>query len=245
MKEKTKESSPALQPQRAKSSSAGENKNKVAQKKTSRSRVGSTAKQQMNIRDVRVSVKRLTGTKTVESGRRSQPLKNFKASPGGKAVQGVKRKMVSESRPNNKLMKPKSSDSLRKVQRPIKQALPARNTIRKEVKTMANVNKDIMNKLLKFGAKVAEAVAVSNESVFSLKTDDSVRENLIRTLKEDQEEDFNNVEVNKIIRLIEEEEEQRRAFRKQILESMKVSHETNMAIYTQMLKVLQSVTSSA
>lgn len=234
--ENLKEQLPVALPLRARSSGAGESKKQVP-----KSRLGSASKQHVNIKDVRVSVKRLTGTKKFEIGRPSLQLKNIKATPQGKDTKIVKRKLVSGSQSKTKLMRPNSSNSIKKVHCPI----AAQNTIRKELKTMTNVNKDIMSKLLKFGAKVAEAVAVSNERVFSLNTDDSIRENLIHTLKAEQKEDFSDAEVSKIIKLIEEEEEQRKAYRKRILESMKASHEANMAIYTQMLQVLQSVTSSA
>nr|XP_053647150.1 uncharacterized protein LOC128698790 [Cherax quadricarinatus]XP_053647151.1 uncharacterized protein LOC128698790 [Cherax quadricarinatus] len=107
------------------------------------------------------------------------------------------------------------------------------------------VNKNIINKLLNFGAEVAEAMSVNNETMLDLSANDSTRQNPLRTLETCRVDDFDEDEITKIINWLEEEEEQRRTHRKRILDSMKVSHESNMALYTQMLQVLQSVTSSA
>ncbi|XP_068217391.1 transcriptional regulator ATRX homolog isoform X2 [Palaemon carinicauda] len=110
---------------------------------------------------------------------------------------------------------------------------------KKEIEKVLQVNKEVMTQLLNFGAEVAEAMACNNESIFSFSTKD----NPLQTFKIDkQQDDFSDEEVVKIIKWFEEEEEQRRAYRKRILEALRASHETNMSLYTQMLKMLQSVT---
>ena len=109
---------------------------------------------------------------------------------------------------------------------------------KKEIEKVLQVNKEVMTQLLNFGAEVAEAMASNNESIFSFSTKD----NPLETFKIDKQDDFSDEEVVKIIKWFEEEEEQRRAYRKRILEALRASHETNMSLYTQMLKMLQSVT---
>ncbi|XP_066940111.1 neurofilament heavy polypeptide-like isoform X2 [Macrobrachium rosenbergii] len=110
---------------------------------------------------------------------------------------------------------------------------------KKEIEKVLQVNKEVMTQLLNFGAEVAEAMACNNESIFSFSTKD----NPLQSFKIDkQQDDFSDEEVVKIIKWFEEEEEQRRAYRKRILEALRASHETNMSLYTQMLKMLQSVT---
>ncbi|XP_071544795.1 uncharacterized protein [Panulirus ornatus] len=108
----------------------------------------------------------------------------------------------------------------------------------------AQVNKEIMNKLLNFGADITEAMAVNNEALFGLSSNDSTRQNLISTLGTYGADDYDDELVSEIITLLEEEENQRRAYRKQILMSLRASHKTNMALYSQMLQVIQSVSSS-
>ncbi|XP_064112664.1 uncharacterized protein LOC135219652 isoform X10 [Macrobrachium nipponense] len=109
---------------------------------------------------------------------------------------------------------------------------------KKEIEKVLQVNKEVMTQLLNFGAEVAEAMACNNESIFSFSTKD----NPLQSFKIDKQDDFSDEEVVKIIKWFEEEEEQRRAYRKRILEALRASHETNMSLYTQMLKMLQSVT---
>ncbi|KAK7068552.1 hypothetical protein SK128_014950 [Halocaridina rubra] len=139
---------------------------------------------------------------------------------------------------------PVPTKAVSKVAKPITQkktnSKPMRKIEKKEIEKVLQVNKEVMTQLLNFGAEVAEAMASNNESIFSFSKND----NPLQSFKIDRQDDFSDEEVVNIIKWFEEEEEQRRAYRKRILEALRASHETNMSLYTQMLKMLQSVTAS-
>lgn len=115
------------------------------------------------------------------------------------------------------------------------------------------VQREILNKLIGFGAEIAEAIDSNSEAIVSLSSDETHRprrrSSILSAVTHDSDGDGTTREltendVNTILQWLDEEEEQRRAYRKRILQSLRTSHEINMALYMQMLSVLQSVTVS-
>lgn len=184
-----------------------------------------------------------TVTNIASANRRKETAVKSSAVPGKGPSKLLKRKReleVNSSKANKKIKKtPDSAKSSGKDSRLANQNKEGKSKVeKKEIEKVLHVNKEVMTQLLNFGAEVAEAMACNNESIFSFSTKD----NPLQTFKIDKQDDFSDEEVVKIIKWFEEEEEQRRAYRKRILEALRASHETNMSLYTQMLKMLQSVT---
>ncbi|XP_042222325.1 uncharacterized protein LOC121866683 [Homarus americanus] len=223
-----------------------------------------TGKQSKSSSEAKVAVKRLTNSKVsrrkgdIAKKMTTLPRKKFglalsslmkdagaSRSPPKGTKRVAKRKMESDSSSNDNKTFGRHKKIKRKRGRKFETQNTATDTGKNSMETVVQVNKDIMNKLLNFGAEVAEAMAVNNEAIFGLSAGGSTIQNPLQTLKGDGDDDFDDEEVSKIIRWLEEEEEQRRTYRKRILESLRASHNTNMTLYTQMLQVLQSVTSSA
>lgn len=122
-----------------------------------------------------------------------------------------------------------------------------RSIVDDEDSRIPRVNKEILNKLIGFGAEIAEAIDSNSEAIISLSNEThKPRRSVLNAMASDGSvtRELTENDVNTILQWLDEEEEQRRAYRKRILESLRASHEINMALYNQMLSVLQSVTVS-
>lgn len=102
---------------------------------------------------------------------------------------------------------------------------------------------DVMKKLFNFGAKVEEVLTLNKEAITKLTKDNKRARSVANTISNRLEEIDEN-DVDAVLKWLEEEERQRREHRERVLESLRVSHSTNIALYSHMLTVLQSVTTS-
>ncbi|XP_045585015.1 uncharacterized protein [Procambarus clarkii] len=212
---------------------------------------GKPGRKSKSIGDSTVAVKRLANSSsrtkvrtTKKTSSMTSHLKNTDPSSNKKPRKMKKRKLDYDSSPNEG----KTSGSYKKIRRKRNSSLETQNkgiASGDSIDAVTPVNKVLMSKLLNFGAEVAEAMSINNEAIFGLSTNDSARQNPIHSLKVYEADGIDDKEVNEIISWLEEEEDQRRAYRKRILESLRASHDNNMALYTKMLQVIQSVTSSA
>lgn len=102
---------------------------------------------------------------------------------------------------------------------------------------------DVMKKLFNFGAKVEEALKWNKEAVDKL-TRNNDRVQYITQVMGDELKDADEVDILNILKWLEEEERQRMEHRQKVLESIRETHSTNIALYSHMLSVLQAVTAS-
>lgn len=102
---------------------------------------------------------------------------------------------------------------------------------------------DVMKKLFNFGAKVEEVLTLNKEAINKL-TKNNDRAQSFTHMVSDKLEDVDESDVDTVLNWLEEEECQRREHREKVLESLRVSHSTNIALYSHMLTVLRSVTAS-
>ena len=102
---------------------------------------------------------------------------------------------------------------------------------------------DVMKKLFNFGAKVEEVLSLNSEIIDKL-TMNNDRAQSFSQMVSDRLEDIDESDIDKILNWLEEEESQRKEHREKMLESLRVSHSTNITLYSHMLTVLQSVTAS-
>lgn len=111
-----------------------------------------------------------------------------------------------------------------------------------------NQGKDIKETLKKFlimGTKVANAISETlkhNEEALLSKSSAFERKclSLVHALAQ-QGSDLEEDDMEKVLKLLDEEQEERRAYRHTFLESLRVSHLTNMALYSQMLRLLKTL----
>ncbi|XP_037779016.1 transcription initiation factor TFIID subunit 11-like [Penaeus monodon] len=115
---------------------------------------------------------------------------------------------------------------------------------RRSIDSVRQINKDMMTQLLNFGAEIAEAMASSNEKLLEVINKENNLHNSLHTFKIEGDDDFDEEEADKILDWLEKEELQRGAYRKKIIDSMRASHESNMTLFNQLLKKLQSLSSS-
>ncbi|XP_047493156.1 ESF1 homolog isoform X1 [Penaeus chinensis] len=115
---------------------------------------------------------------------------------------------------------------------------------RRSIDSVRQINKDMMTQLLNFGAEIAEAMASSNEKILEVINKENNLHNPLHTFKIEGDDDFDEEEVDKILDWLEKEELQRGAYRKKIIDSMRASHESNMTLFNQLLKKLQSLSST-
>lgn len=102
---------------------------------------------------------------------------------------------------------------------------------------------DVMKKLFNFGAKVEEALKWNKEAVDKL-TRNNDRVHYITQVMADEVKDVDEKDILNILNWLEEEERQRKEHRQKVLESLRETHSTNIALYSHMLNVLQAVTAS-
>ncbi|MPC12055.1 uncharacterized protein LOC123511381 isoform X2 [Portunus trituberculatus] len=103
---------------------------------------------------------------------------------------------------------------------------------------------DVMKKLFNFGAKVEEALKWNKEAVDKLtRNNDKVQSTLTQVMS-DEFKDIDEKDILNILKWLEEEERQRKEHRQKVLESLRETHRTNIALYSHMLNVLQAVTAS-
>lgn len=115
---------------------------------------------------------------------------------------------------------------------------------RRSIDTVRQINKDMMTQLLNFGAEIAEAMASNNEKILEVINKENCSHNPLYTFKIEGDDDFDEKEADKILDWLEKEQIQRGAYRKKIIDSMRASHESNMTLFNQLLKKLQSLSSS-
>ncbi|XP_050736501.1 uncharacterized protein LOC127008413 isoform X3 [Eriocheir sinensis] len=114
-----------------------------------------------------------------------------------------------------------------------------------EVKTkITRFDPTVMENLLDFGLKVQEVLS------FNRKTLDKLLDNWGNSepTTEEVEKKFEGTEsgdLEGIMTWLEEEQRQRKEYQQELLETLRTSHKTNMALYSHMLTVLKSVTASA
>lgn len=102
---------------------------------------------------------------------------------------------------------------------------------------------DVMKKLFNFGAKVEEALKWNKEAVDKLTRNNDKVQSFTQVIS-DELKDIDEKDILNILKWLEEEERQRKEHRRKVLESLRETHRTNIALYSHMLNVLQAVTAS-
>lgn len=105
--------------------------------------------------------------------------------------------------------------------------------------------KNTLKKFLIMGTKVANAISETlkhNEEALLSKSSAFEKKclNLVHALAR-QGADLEEDDMEKVLKLLDEEQEERRLYRHTFLESLRVSHLTNMALYNQMLRLLKTL----
>lgn len=113
-----------------------------------------------------------------------------------------------------------------------------------ELKTSSRFDPTVMEKLFDFGASVEEFLTLNSKAMDKLVKSNEKAEATTQAINK-KLEDANGGDLEKIMRWLEEEERQRKDHREAVMESLRVTHNTNMALYKHMLTVLKSVTASA
>lgn len=114
-----------------------------------------------------------------------------------------------------------------------------------EIKTkITRFDPTVMENLLHFGSKVQEVLT------FNRKTLDKLLDNWENSEPNTKEvekklEGTESGDLEGVMAWLEEEQRQRKEYQQELLETLRTSHKTNMALYSHMLTVLQSVTASA
>ncbi|XP_042882892.1 DNA ligase 1-like [Penaeus japonicus] len=114
----------------------------------------------------------------------------------------------------------------------------------RSIDSVRQINKDMMTQLLNFGAEIAEAMASNNEKILEVINEENSTDNPLHAINIEGDEDFEEEEADKILDWLEKEEMQRGDYRKKIINSMRASHKSNMTLFNQLLKKLQSISSS-
>ncbi|KAG0726230.1 hypothetical protein GWK47_037062 [Chionoecetes opilio] len=121
--------------------------------------------------------------------------------------------------------------------------LSVRKTQERKTKGDSRFDPDVMEKLFNFGAKVEEVLLLNKKAINSLTKDNKSAQSFSQ-MACDRLEDVDDCDFEKVLKWLEEEELHRKQHREKVLESVRMSHNTNLALYSHMLSVLQSVTAS-
>lgn len=102
---------------------------------------------------------------------------------------------------------------------------------------------DVMKKLFNFGSKVEEALKWNEEAPHKLTRNKGKVRSVPRVMSNELK-DIEEKDILDILKWLEQEERQRKEHREKVLESLRETHRTNIALYSHMLNVLQAVTAS-
>ncbi|KAB7506321.1 hypothetical protein Anas_04481 [Armadillidium nasatum] len=138
-----------------------------------------------------------------------------------------------------------SSNQNINVPKSSKSSLAQKYFKKQEVDNQGKDIKETLKKFLIMGTKVANAISETlkhNEEALLSKSSAFERKclSLVHALAQ-QGSDFEEDDMEKVLKLLDEEQEERRAYRHTFLESLRVSHLTNMALYSQMLRLLKTL----
>ncbi|KAL7642053.1 UNVERIFIED_CONTAM: hypothetical protein RMT77_007927 [Armadillidium vulgare] len=138
-----------------------------------------------------------------------------------------------------------SSNQNINVRKSSKSSLAQKYFKKQEVDNQGKDIKETLKKFLIMGTKVANAISETlkhNEEALLSKSSAFERKclSLVHALAQ-QGSDFEEDDMEKVLKLLDEEQEERRAYRHTFLESLRVSHLTNMALYSQMLRLLKTL----